>query len=74
MNEVEFMNHNCGTYGCTICENLKSSLKLKELVKERIKECWKDREKFKKDKNKDMLYYTNDCLTQLQSLIEESEK
>ena len=54
-------------------KNTKSALKIKELVKGRIKECWKDREKFKKDKNQDMLYYTNDCLTQLLSLVEESE-
>ena len=32
------MNHNCGTYGCAICENLKFALKLQELIKKETHE------------------------------------
>lgn len=31
-----FMNHNCGSYGCPICEAVKHTLKLQILLNEKI--------------------------------------
>ena len=56
-----------------LLKELTQNQKLRELIEKRMEQCWKNREKFKKEKNHDMLYYTNDILEELRMLLEESK-